>query len=75
MLKVRTETPRFGGKSRYTTIYYVDGEFSGCKMHIGTKVIGYNKTEGIYHTVKNIARYSAELAYIKDLIKKGGIRC
>lgn len=73
MLKVRTETPRFRGKSRYTTIYYVDGKFSGCKMHIGTKIIGYNKTDGIYHTVKNISQYSAEVAYIKGLITKEGI--
>ena len=73
MLRVRTETPRFGGKSRYTTIYFVDNKFSGCRMHIGTKVIGYNREEGIYHTVKHIERYSAEIAYIKDLITKGGI--
>ena len=73
MLKVRTETPRFRGKSRYTTIYFVDNKFSGCRMHIGTKVIGYNREEGIYHTVKNIERYSAEIAYIKNLINKGGV--
>ena len=73
MLKVRTETPRFRGKSRFTIIYYVDGNFSGCKMHIGTKVIGYNKADGIYHTVKNIERYSQEIAYIKSLIRRGGI--
>lgn len=73
MLKVRTETPRFRGKSRLTIIYYVDGNFSGCKMHIGTKVIGYNKEDGIYHTVKNIERYSQEIAYIKSLINKGDI--
>ena len=73
MLKVRTEIPRFGGKSRFTIIYYVDGNFSGCKMHIGTKVIGYNKADCIYHTVKNIERYSKEIAYIKDLVSKGGI--
>ena len=73
MLKVITETPCFRGKSRYTTIYYVDGNFSGLKMHIGTKIIGYNKTNGIYHTVKNIERYSAEIDYIKSLINKGGI--
>ena len=57
MLKVITETPRFKGKSRYTTIYYVDDNFSGCKMHIGTKIIGYNQ----------------EIAYIKSLIHRGGI--
>ena len=73
MLKVRTEIPRFRGKSRFTIIYYVDGNFSGCKMHIGTKVIGYNKTDGIYYTVKNIERYNPEIAYIKDLVSKGGI--
>lgn len=73
MLRVRTETPRFRGKTRYTTMYFVDGNFSGCKMHIGTKIIGYNKKDGIYHTVKNIERYSAEIAYIKDLITKEGI--
>ena len=73
MLKVITKTPRFEGKSRFTIIYYVDGNFSGCKMHIGTKVIGYNKADGIYHTVKNIERYNQEIAYIKSLIHKGGI--
>lgn len=73
MLKVKTETPLFRGKSRYTTLYYVDGTFSGCKMHIGTKIIGYNKTDGIYHTVKNIERYSQEIDYIKRLIHRGGI--
>ena len=73
MLKVRTEIPRFRGKSRFTIIYYVDGNFSGCKMHIGTKVIGYNKSDGIYHTVKNIERYNQEIAYIKSLIHRGGI--
>ena len=73
MLKVKTETPSFRGKSRYTTLYYVDGKFNGCKMHIGTKVIGYNKTDGIYHTVKNIEQYSLEIAYIKSLIHRGGI--
>lgn len=73
MLKVRTEINRFRGKSRYTTLYYIDGNFSGCKMHIGTKVIGYNKTDGIYHTVKNIEQYSLEIDYIKSLIHRGGI--
>ena len=73
MLKVRTEIPSFRGKSRFTIIYYVDGKFNACKMHIGTKIIGYNKTDGIYHTVKNIERYSPEIAYIKDLVSKGGI--
>ena len=73
MLKVIIETPRFRGKSRYTTIYYVDGNFNGCKMHIGKKVIDYNKTDGIYHTVKNIERYRQEIDYIKSLIHRGGI--
>ena len=73
MLKVKTKTPRFRGKYRYTTLYYVDGNFNGCKMHIGTKVIGYNKTDGIYHTVKNIEQYNLEIAYIKSLIHRGGI--
>lgn len=73
MLKVRTEIPRFRGKSRLTIIYYVDGSFNGCKMHIGTKVIGYNKADGLYHTVKNIKRYSDEVTYIKSLINKGDI--